>query len=348
VDMGLFRVLAKAQSPLAASEIATQCNAELLWTQRLLRCLNAFGAVTQQWTTAEPLYTANNISKAYVGEWPEATTRCLTEFWTPDWYKLPKVLRENGFKSLTSGTDTTFNKTWNAPGKHVWEILGDEAKEFLQPNGIFMTNFNSNHAQWFTFYPADERLVQGAEKDAGAVFMVDVGGFTGSQLVVAREQFPTAPGRFILLDLPSALPKTPPAGLELRGHDFFKPYPEQIRGARLYYMRTIGHDWAQADLVRILTNIREAMQPGYSKLIINDWIVPEENPYPFMCSQDLVMMSLGGGEERSEARHREAIEAAGLKMTGIFHAGDRISEGVIECEVPYCGCACDNHAEVEA
>jgi hypothetical protein len=39
-------------------------------------------------------------------------------------------------------------------------------------------------------------------------------------------------------------------------------------------------------------------------------------------------------QERSEARHREAIEAAGLKLKQIFHAGDGVSEEILECEVP--------------
>ena len=45
------------------------------------------------------------------------------------------------------------------------------------------------------------------------------------------------------------------------------------------------------------------------------------------------MMSVGGGMERTEAQHREYIEGAGLKISGIYSPGDRISESVIEAEV---------------
>lgn len=52
-----------------------------------------------------------------------------------------------------------------------------------------------------------------------------------------------------------------------------------------------------------------------------------------MAAQDMNMMSAGGGMERTEDLHREYIEAAGLKISGIYYPDDRISEGVIEAEV---------------
>lgn len=75
------------------------------------------------------------------------------------------------------------------------------------------------------------------------------------------------------------------------------------------------------------------MEKGYSKLILSDWIVPEKDPAPFMLAQDLNMLASGGGEERTEARLREAIEAAGLQISGVWDLGDRVSEGVVECEI---------------
>jgi hypothetical protein len=75
------------------------------------------------------------------------------------------------------------------------------------------------------------------------------------------------------------------------------------------------------------------MKPGYSKVIINDWIIPTEGASKFMTAQDLNMMSIGGGMERTEELHRDYIEKAGLKITGIWQASDKISESVIEAEL---------------
>ena len=106
-----------------------------------------------------------------------------------------------------------------------------------------------------------------------------------------------------------------------------------MHGARLYYMRYISHDWSETSLRTILEHIRDAMAPGYSRLIIHDWIVPEKNVPLFMAIQDLNMMCLGGGEERTEARFRKCTEAAGLTVSGIWDPKDGLSEGVIECSV---------------
>ena len=75
------------------------------------------------------------------------------------------------------------------------------------------------------------------------------------------------------------------------------------------------------------------MKPGYSKVIIHDFVISEDDPSAFKASMDLNMMSTGGGEERSEARHRDYIEKAGMKISGIWNPKDDYSEGIIECEV---------------
>lgn len=72
------------------------------------------------------------------------------------------------------------------------------------------------------------------------------------------------------------------------------------------------------------------MKPGYSRLIVNEWIVPAHGASTFTTAQDLNMMSTCAGMERIEDLHREYIEASGLKISGIYYPGDRISESVIE------------------
>ena len=76
------------------------------------------------------------------------------------------------------------------------------------------------------------------------------------------------------------------------------------------------------------------MKPKYSRLLINEWVVPAQKALKFMTAQDFNMLSSSGGMERTEALHREYIEAAGLKITKIWSAGDRLSECVIEVEAP--------------
>lgn len=67
------------------------------------------------------------------------------------------------------------------------------------------------------------------------------------------------------------------------------------------------------------------MKPGYSRLLINECIIPERKPSRFMTVADMNMMSLGG-MDRTERQYRELIEAEGLKVESIYWPGDEVSE----------------------
>ena len=97
----------------------------------------------------------------------------------------------------------------------------------------------------------------------------------------------------------------------------------------MYYLRLVIHDYDFDRNIVILKHLRDAMVPGYSRLLINDWIVPERGASRFMTAQDINMMSLAG-IERTEKQHREQLEAAGLSISKIFRPNDTISESVIE------------------
>jgi hypothetical protein len=83
----------------------------------------------------------------------------------------------------------------------------------------------------------------------------------------------------------------------------------------------------------MLAQIRSAMEPGYSKVIISEWVVPERGATKFMTAQDLDILSFGGGMERTQALHPEYVEAAGFRITGIWQPDDNISECVIELDI---------------
>jgi hypothetical protein len=344
--MGLFRALTASEQPLSAGQLASQCQAEEHLTARLLRCLRGFDAVKQQsGPRGEILYSPTRITEVFTSEMGEASARWHTGFTAPAWIKFPEQMKSVGYKSLTADTADSFAAAHGMPGKHVWEILG--ASEFAADGGVFMTGFNGQHQPWWDIYPVEERIVQGARKDGADTttaddadappFMVDIGGYTGSQAIALQARYPHVRGAFAVLDLPDTLASahaTPPAApVRLVPHDFFAPFPAAARGARLYYMRYISHNWGQAALVGLLRNVRAAMTPGYSRLVINDWVVPERSATAFMSVMDLIMMTLAGGEERTEGRFREAVGEAGLVVTGVWRPGDLVSEAVVECEV---------------
>ena len=93
------------------------------------------------------------------------------------------------------------------------------------------------------------------------------------------------------------------------------------------------HDWPQEYVVKFVTQLAKAMKPGYSRLVVNEWIVPAVGANRLMMATDMNMMATGGGMERTEALHRDYLERAGLKVTKVYLPGDGISEAVIEAEV---------------
>lgn len=99
-------------------------------------------------------------------------------------------------------------------------------------------------------------------------------------------------------------------------------------------MKTVLHDWNDSVCESILARVKEAMKPGYSKLLIQELVVPATSPTYYDTSLDMTMLTVLSAKERTEAEWRSLLEGkAGLKVTGIWRPG-RIGECVIECELP--------------
>ena len=66
----------------------------------------------------------------------------------------------------------------------------------------------------------------------------------------------------------------------------FSSKPE--KGARVYYMRTVLHDWPDKQALEALARIKEAMASD-SVLILNENTLPEENVMAFSAALVLVV-----------------------------------------------------------
>ncbi len=95
--------------------------------------------------------------------------------------------------------------------------------------------------------------------------------------------------------------------------DFFASVPS----ADAYTMKHIIHDWDDERSVKILSNIREAMNPG-AKVLIVEVVVPEGNEPHYSKVMDLEMLASPGGVERTAKEYEELLAQAGLKLTRII------------------------------
>jgi hypothetical protein len=77
------------------------------------------------------------------------------------------------------------------------------------------------------------------------------------------------------------------------------------------------HDWPDHLCVDILKNIANAMEPGKSRLVIAEIVVPPTGGDSETGWMDLVLMTVTG-VERSAKDWEELLSAAGLKLEKIY------------------------------
>lgn len=74
------------------------------------------------------------------------------------------------------------------------------------------------------------------------------------------------------------------------------------------------------------------MTPGYSKVLINENVVPDTGAHWQATALDIVMMADFGAKERTGRQWHQLIESVGLKVVKIWtplHS----AESLIECEL---------------
>lgn len=77
------------------------------------------------------------------------------------------------------------------------------------------------------------------------------------------------------------------------------------------------------------------MTPGYSKLILGEFVLRNAGTPLLAAGFDLQMMALHSGMERSERQWRALLEGAGFEVTKIsFPRGD--GEGIVEAMKKVC------------
>jgi hypothetical protein len=153
----------------------------------------------------------------------------------------------------------------------------------------------------------------------GVKKVVDIAGGHGLLLAGVLEANPQVQG--ILFDLPFVIEG---AGellekegvrdrVELASGDFFQSVPA---GADAYMMKHIIHDWDDEHSIKILQNIRSAMNEN-GKVLIIEMIVPEGNVPSPAKMLDILMLVMETGKERTEGEYRRLLEASGFRLSRI-------------------------------
>ena len=106
-------------------------------------------------------------------------------------------------------------------------------------------------------------------------------------------------------------------------------------GARVYYTHFVLHDWPDDECRQILRNLMTAMKPDYSKILLNESVLPDTGCPSSLAAGDINMMSIMGGKKRTEGQWKELLGSVDLNVVKIWKSPNPGNEeAVIEAVLP--------------
>lgn len=98
-------------------------------------------------------------------------------------------------------------------------------------------------------------------------------------------------------------------------------------------MHSVLHDWSDDVAAKILSRVKAAMTPGYSRLLINENVIPVEKAQWEATALDIVMLMVLSSKERTKGDWELLVqEMSGLRITDIYTAANGV-ESIVECEL---------------
>lgn len=148
--------------------------------------------------------------------------------------------------------------------------------------------------------------------------IVDVGGGHGMLLSAILAAHPNVQGT--LFDLQEGIAAArrgaggPLPGVSFIAGDVFEFVPE---GADAYLFRHLLHDYDDDDCIKMLNNVRRAMNPEARVLVLEKTVPTDDTPGPGRWL-DLHVMLLTGGRERTVPEYEELFDKADLKLSRVL------------------------------
>ncbi|MGW7683759.1 methyltransferase [Kribbella sp. NPDC054772] len=137
--------------------------------------------------------------------------------------------------------------------------------------------------------------------------VVDVGGGHGRLLSGILERYPTIHG--VLFDQPDVVAGADTEQFQVIGGDFFDSVP----AGDALVLKSVIHDWADAESIEILRNCRRALPTDGRVLLVEQLL--DRSPDPVRTAfSDVNMLIMTGGRERTTDQYRALLASAGLTL----------------------------------
>lgn len=244
------------------------------------------------------------------------------------------LLRTDEPKSLYYGA-----KFWTAPGS--WKAWG--ALDAALAGGIpHQVAWNMGRFQYLREHPEEARdfdafmanfpdqrhqAVATSYDFSGTALITDVGGGNGETLRRILARFPEPRGLvFDREDVVAAIaPEARSDGrISVVGGSFFDHVP---KGADIYLVIRVLHDWSDDDCIRILRNCRNAMTADARLLVVEQILEPDPavgRPAGYLV--DIQMMAMfGTARERTASELEELLQASGFALARVIATTSPVS-----------------------
>jgi hypothetical protein len=282
-----------ADGPLGVDSLAERTRTHAPSLFRLLRALESIGVFAQ----VSPRVFANTPSSALLQRNVPGSQ-----------WAFVRTILSTGFGQYDSWAEILHSIQTGRPA--IEKVYGCDPWEF----------FTTRPEIWVIFNEAMRSASAAISPAVAAAYdwrkfpvIADIGGGIGSQLVAILDAHPSVRG--ILFDAPAVIAQgIPHDRMERVCGDFFKSVPS---GADAYTMRWIIHDWADAESIAILSNIRKAMKPE-SRVVLIEEIVSETPELTWAKWLDLHMLAMAGGKERTLAEYRELYSKSGFDLERVI------------------------------
>lgn len=97
-------------------------------------------------------------------------------------------------------------------------------------------------------------------------------------------------------------------------------------------MYSVLYDWDDDTCCKILISLVSALEKGYSKILINELVVPDVRASYPITSMDWLMLALRAVHERTEQGWHHLLTSVGLKIAQIWTM-EPGTESIIEAEL---------------
>ncbi|KAJ5570002.1 uncharacterized protein N7459_009432 [Penicillium hispanicum] len=308
LDLQLFKFLDESDTPLSVAQLANQTKAAPTLLARILRYLASVGVIDE---TGKDTFTANKVTTCLTDRGIQGAVYHNFDNIGPAVAALPDFLAQNQYRDITNVVDTPLQRAFHTDLP---------AFLFVQERPVSHAHFNQfmqaelrDLRHWLDEYPIAARC---QDLRPEQVLFVDVGGGIGHQAVGVRKRLPMIPNRVILQDMAVVLAeRIPNEGIEALPYDFFQP--QIVQGARIYYFRSILHDWPDEKAVAIIQNTITALGPD-SLILIDERVLPNVGVHWQATSVDITMMSSLASQERTVEQWHSLLQKAGLKVQNIY------------------------------